>query len=61
MIQKDCCDFAAYGKPFLADADFVEHSAKSNDYKSCFECRECKWFTNSEKCPAQIIAKDHVN
>ena len=59
LIENDCCDFVAYGKPFLADSDFIKHSRKDSNYKPCFECRECKWFTNGEKCPAQIIAKAH--
>ncbi|TCL77041.1 2,4-dienoyl-CoA reductase-like NADH-dependent reductase (Old Yellow Enzyme family) [Hydrogenispora ethanolica] len=59
LIENNCCDFVAYGKPFLADSDFIKHSMKDSDYKPCFECRECKWFTNGEKCPAQIIAKAH--
>lgn len=61
LIENDCCDFAAYAKPFLADSDFVRHSVKNSDYKPCFECRECKWFIDGEKCPAQIMAKAHVN
>ncbi|WP_337955808.1 oxidoreductase [Clostridium luticellarii] len=59
LIENNCCDFVAYGKPFLADSDFIKHSRKDSSYKPCFECSECKWFTNGEKCPAQIIAKAH--
>ena len=61
LIENGGCDFVAYGKPFFADSDFIKHSAKNSDYKPCFECRECKWFTDGEKCPAQIIAKAHAN
>jgi len=58
LIENNSCDFVAYGKPFLADADFIKHSIKDNNYKPCLECSECKWFTNGEKCPAQT-AKSH--
>jgi len=59
LIERNCCDFAAYGKPFLADSDFVRHSHEKHGYTPCFECRECKWYTDSEKCPAHVLAKSH--
>ena len=59
LIENNCCDFAAYGKPFLADARFVEESLKNSDYKPCLACRSCQWFINGEQCPAQLKAKDH--
>jgi 2,4-dienoyl-CoA reductase-like NADH-dependent reductase (Old Yellow Enzyme family) len=61
LIESDCCDFVAYGKPFLADAGFIERSLKNRDYKPCLECRSCQWFTDGEKCPAQLKAKAHQN
>ncbi|MCL2761023.1 MAG: NADH:flavin oxidoreductase [Desulfuromonadales bacterium] len=57
LIEKNCCDFVAYGKPFLADSGFVKYSKENYGYKPCFECPECKWYTDSKKCPAQIIAR----
>lgn len=59
LIENNCCDFAAYGKPFLADARFAERSLKNSGYKPCLECRSCQWFINGERCPAQEKAKDH--
>jgi len=59
LVEKSCCDFVAYGRPFLADSDFVEHSKEKSGYTPCFECPSCKWFTDSEKCPAQVMAKQH--
>ncbi|MBU3101725.1 MULTISPECIES: oxidoreductase [Clostridium] len=57
LIENNDCDFIAYGRPFLADANFVGNSLDNINYKPCFECRVCKWLTNSKKCPAQIISK----
>lgn len=57
LIENGCCDFAAYGKPFLADGAFVKHSIGNMDYKPCFECGNCQWFTNGEKCPARLLPK----
>ncbi|NNU77641.1 NADH:flavin oxidoreductase [Clostridium estertheticum] len=57
LIESNYCDFVAYGQPFLADARFIERSLKDSDYKPCFECRNCQWFTDGEKCPAQLKAK----
>ena len=55
LIENDLCDFAAYGRPFLADAAFMEKSLLDYDCKSCLNCKECKWFVNGEKCPADDI------
>ncbi len=57
LIENNLCDFVAYGRPFLADATFMKSSLKDFDYKSCFNCKNCKWFVNGENCPAQIREK----
>jgi 2,4-dienoyl-CoA reductase-like NADH-dependent reductase (Old Yellow Enzyme family) len=54
LIENNCCDFVAYGRPFLADALFIERSLINSSYKPCLECRDCQWFSNGEKCPAQM-------
>lgn len=54
LLQQGFCDFVAYGRPFLADAAFVQKSQQNPDYRPCLGCKECHWFTNSQKCPAQI-------
>lgn len=51
LIENNCCDFAAYGMPFLADPGFLEKSLEDMDYKPCLECSGCQWFMNGEKCP----------
>ncbi len=56
LVENNLCDFVAYGKPFLADADFMEKSLENYDYKPCFGCKNCQWFVSGEKCPAQIKA-----
>lgn len=57
LIEGGGCDFAAYGRPFLADEAFVPHSAGNMDYKPCLECRNCFWFTDGRKCPGQKLMK----
>lgn len=53
LLENKLCDFTAYGKPFLADANFMTKSLENFDYKPCLECRNCQWFTNGKKCPAK--------
>ena len=57
LIENELCDFVAYGKPFLADSDFMMKSIENPDYKSCLGCKKCQWFINGERCPVQIKAK----
>lgn len=57
LIENDFCDFAAFGKPFLADQDFMIRSMENNDYKACFRCKNCQWFVDGRKCPAVIQRK----
>ena len=56
LLENHLSDFVAYGRPFLADTDFMAKSSKNYDYESCFYCKNCKWFENGKKCPAQIKA-----
>lgn len=59
LIESRGCDFVAYGRPFLADGSFVKRSIGAMDYKPCFECKRCQWYTDAEKCPARIRASSH--
>jgi 2,4-dienoyl-CoA reductase-like NADH-dependent reductase (Old Yellow Enzyme family) len=52
LIENGLSDFAAYGKPFLADNSFVEKSLEDSNYKPCFGCPKCQWFIDGDKCPA---------
>ncbi|WML37643.1 NADH:flavin oxidoreductase [Clostridium sp. OS1-26] len=54
LIESKLCDFVAYGKPFLADSNFMVKSMKNLDYNSCLGCKKCQWFISGEKCPVQI-------
>nr|WP_232035585.1 tRNA-dihydrouridine synthase [Methylomusa anaerophila] len=54
LIENGLCDFAAYGRPFLADAAFMTTSLNNCDYEPCLRCKTCQWFINGEKCPAKI-------
>ncbi|MGI6004907.1 MAG: NADH:flavin oxidoreductase [Christensenellales bacterium] len=51
LIENDLCDFAAYGKPFLADADFYLKSLRDSFYEPCLQCDECAWFEHGPDCP----------
>lgn len=52
LLEDNLCDFAAYGRPFLADGSFALKSMKNYDYEPCFNCKDCQWFVNGENCPA---------
>lgn len=57
LVENGLADFVAYGKPFLADPDFMGSSLKNPDYEACLNCRECRWFTDGEKCPVKARVK----
>ena len=57
LLEKDLCDFVAYGRPFLADENFMNESIVDSDYDPCLRCKSCQWFENIDKCPGQIKAK----
>lgn len=65
LIENNLSDFVAYGKPFLADENFMVKSLDNIDYKPCLKCKNCKWFINGKRCPVQIklnnIIKKEVN
>lgn len=54
LIENYACDFAAFGKPFLADKDFLTKSLSNYDFNPCFGCKSCQWFKNGKNCPARI-------
>lgn len=54
LIEAGCCDFAAYGRPFLASPSFAKFSLDDETYKPCFECPRCKWYTSYAECPARL-------
>ena len=58
LLDKELCDFVAYGKPFLADHLFLSHSIDKVDYQSCFCCKTCFWFSNYTLCPALKKSKE---
>lgn len=57
LLEMGLCDFVAYGKPFLADEAFLTHSLENPDHQPCLTCKNCQWFTDGTKCPAQISAR----
>ena len=52
LVEKDFCDFAAYGRPFLADAEFMKHSVENPVYESCLRCKKCLCFIDIKTCTA---------
>ncbi|MGB9978916.1 NADH:flavin oxidoreductase [Methanobacterium sp.] len=61
LLENDWCDFVAYGRPFLADEDFMTHSSMDPDYDPCLRCKTCKWFENGDKCLKQMKTKKGQN
>ena len=57
LLENDLCDFVAYGRPFLADENFMKESLIDPAYDPCLSCKQCQWFENIDKCPGQIKAK----
>ena len=57
LLENDMCDFTAYGRPFLADENFMNESLINPAYDPCLGCNQCQWFENIDKCPGQIKAK----
>lgn len=53
LVEAECCEFVAYGKPFLADPLFLIHSRENIDYWACLRCGTCKWFFDGRHCPAR--------
>lgn len=52
LIENNLSDFVAYGRPFLADCDFVRNSSNDPHYRPCIKCKKCLWFTDGTLCPA---------
>lgn len=46
LIRDGSADLAAYAKSFLADPEFVLKSKINMDYKPCFGCRSCQWYSD---------------
>lgn len=53
LEQKDG-DLIAFGRPFLADPDFVEKSREDEEFDGCFRCAACAWFDDYKRCPREI-------
>ena len=57
LLENNLCDFVAYGRPFLADENFMTRSLVDPMYDPCLGCKTCKWFENGDRCPVQIESK----
>ncbi len=58
LLEDNLCDFVAYGRPFLADENFMAKSSVDPAYDPCLRCKTCEWFENGDKCPIQIKNKE---
>lgn len=54
LLKNGLCDFVAYGRPFLADENFMTRSLVDPTYDPCLGCKTCQWFENGDKCPVQM-------
>lgn len=54
LIENKRSDFVAYGRPFLADYNFVYNSSNDPCYRPCIKCKKCLWFTDGTLCPAKL-------
>ncbi len=59
LLENGLCDFVAYGRPFLADKNFMIRSLVDPTYDPCLGCKTCKWFENGDKCPVQIELRNN--
>lgn len=60
LLERDLCDFVAYGRPFLADENFMNESLVDPTYDPCLKCKQCQWLENIDKCPGQLKTKKRL-
>lgn len=61
LLKNNMCDLVAYGRPFLADKNFIMKSISDCNYNPCFNCKYCFWYsTDINKCPAQRSLKNNL-
>ncbi len=53
LIDNGLADLAAVGRGMLADASWTNGALKGDSITQCLGCRECRWFDDHTKCPAQ--------
>lgn len=51
LLNQNCGDIIAYGRPFLGDDKFLVKGREDPSYRGCYECKECAWFYDCTKCP----------
>lgn len=54
LLAAGAGDFIAFGRPFLADENFLEKAAANPAFKACYQCAACAWFDDWVRCPKQI-------
>jgi len=59
LIENDLVDFVALGRPQLADPAWANHVKNNEQVNICSSCKpKCRWYEDSELCPAVIRAKN---
>ncbi len=53
LIRNGQADFAAYGKPLLADPEMILISRENPEYEPCIKCPRCQWFFDGTNCPVR--------
>lgn len=48
-------DFIAFGRPYLADEDFLIKSQENPAFEACYHCPACAWFSDWHGCPKQRL------
>ncbi len=57
LISNGLADFAAIGRPTLADPSFVIKTLEGGRIEKCLNCKpRCRWYESSTLCPARKAA-----
>jgi 2,4-dienoyl-CoA reductase-like NADH-dependent reductase (Old Yellow Enzyme family) len=55
LVSNGYADIAGVARGILADPDFPRKVLSGEPIHKCLSCRECKWFTDHNKCPARHL------
>ncbi|QUI22104.1 hypothetical protein HZI73_07235 [Vallitalea pronyensis] len=50
LLKHTKAELIAFGRPFLADANFINHALTDLNYKPCISCKKCRWFYEPDNC-----------
>jgi 2,4-dienoyl-CoA reductase-like NADH-dependent reductase (Old Yellow Enzyme family) len=62
LIENDLTDFVALARPQLADPSWANHVKNNEPVNACSGCKpRCRWFEDSDLCPAVIRLKGVIS